>query len=44
MAMLSGISVAKNNLICIKGPVEKTLDIKENLPNKISILRIQISL
>ena len=30
----------KNNLICIKGPVEKTLDIKENLPNKISILRL----
>jgi len=30
----------KNNLICVKGPVEKTLDIKENLPNKISILRL----
>tara|TARA_B100000475_G_C14948006_1_gene294490 strand:- start:72 stop:848 length:777 start_codon:yes stop_codon:yes gene_type:complete len=30
----------KNNLTCIKGPVEKTLDLKENLPNKISILRL----
>ena len=30
----------KNNLICIKGPVEKTLDLKKNLPNKISILRL----
>tara|TARA_B110000196_G_scaffold152362_1_gene131231 strand:- start:856 stop:1632 length:777 start_codon:yes stop_codon:yes gene_type:complete len=30
----------KKNLICIKGPVEETLEIKENLPNKISILRL----
>ena len=30
----------KNNLICIKGDVEKTLNFKENLPNKISILRL----
>ena len=30
----------KENLICIKGPVEETLEIKENLPNKISILRL----
>ena len=29
-----------NNLICIKGEVEKTLNFKENLPNKISILRL----
>jgi O-methyltransferase len=28
------------NLICIKGPVEKTLQIKKNLPKKISILRL----
>ena len=28
------------NLICIKGPVEKTLKIKKNLPKKISILRL----
>ena len=30
----------KDNLICIKGPVEKTLEVKKNLPNKISILRL----
>ena len=30
----------KNNLISIKGDVEKTLNVKENLPNKISILRL----
>ncbi len=29
-----------NNLISIKGDVDKTLNIKENLPNKISILRL----
>jgi len=29
-----------NNLVCIKGPVEKTLKIKKNLPKKISILRL----
>ena len=29
-----------DNLICIKGDVEKTLKIKENLPTKISILRL----
>jgi|TARA_B110000902_G_scaffold73829_1_gene87151 O-methyltransferase len=28
------------NLICIKGPVEKTLKIKKNIPAKISILRL----
>ena len=28
------------NLICIKGSVEKTLNVKENLPKKISILRL----
>ena len=30
----------KNNLICIKGKVEETLKVKENLPDKISILRL----
>ena len=30
----------KENLICIKGKVEDTLEIKENLPDKISILRL----
>ena len=29
-----------NNLICIKGKVEDTLKIKNNLPNKISLLRL----
>ena len=29
-----------NNLICIKGEVEKTLKIKKNLPKKISLLRL----
>jgi O-methyltransferase len=30
----------KNNLICVKGKVEDTLIDKKNLPNKISILRL----
>jgi hypothetical protein len=30
----------EENLICIKGPVEKTLLNYENLPKKISILRL----
>ena len=30
----------KENLICIKGKVEETLKLKDNLPNKISILRL----
>jgi hypothetical protein len=30
----------KKNLICIKGPVERTLVINNNLPKKISILRL----
>ena len=29
-----------DNLICIKGKVEDTLKIKKNLPNKISLLRL----
>ena len=29
-----------DNLICIKGEVEKTLKISENLPTKISLLRL----
>jgi len=29
-----------DNLICVKGEVEKTLRIKENLPKKISLLRL----
>ena len=29
-----------DNLICIKGEVEKTLKIVENLPTKISLLRL----
>lgn len=29
-----------NNLICIKGEVEKTLKVEENLPSKISLLRL----
>ena len=29
-----------DNLICIKGEVEKTLKIDENLPTKISLLRL----
>jgi len=31
---------SQENLICIKGKVEETLKKKENLPNKISILRL----
>ena len=31
---------SKKNLFCIKGKVEETLENKENLPNKISILRL----
>jgi O-methyltransferase len=30
----------KKNLFCVKGMVEKTLEIEDNLPNKISILRL----
>ena len=31
---------SEKNLICIKGKVEETLKIKDNLPEKISILRL----
>ena len=33
-------TIFNKNLICIKGPVEKTLKIRKNIPKKISILRL----
>jgi len=33
-------TIQNKNLVCIKGPVEKTLKIKKNIPKKISILRL----